>query len=555
MTDNEPEHITEINRLIASAKSAIETNLSLATTIIEQAISISKKHNCLFEYGIGISLRGHIERTKGNFAESLDYYLQARELFTELKKQPQIATTCNNIGIVYTSIGNFSLALESYHQALLIQESLGDKTALARIMNNMGVVYDAIDEDEKAMESYNNALAINEELKNDDLIARNYCNIGAIHRNRKEYERALLCFEKAVAFHQTEKDKSGLALNYGNMGVVCEDMGDYPRALDYAMKALTISHEIKDKDMIAFNATTVGNIYSCMGEYEKAHAYMEEAERVSHEIGSLLRKETVYSSLTRIYEEQEKWKEALQSYRQLDDVKNQMSKADTQKKAITMEMQKKLASEEAIRKTTEKILHNILPKKIAERIKNGEEEIIERFDNCSVLFADMVGFTKWSEKKNVTELGAVLNHIFSMFDSLANELGIEKIKTIGDAYMCVSGLPEPCTDHAERMAKMALAMNEKIAEEYPGGKIKLRVGIHCGEVVAGVIGKNKYAYDLWGDTVNTASRMESHGVPEKIQVSDSFKNLLEEKFNFELRGEVELKGKGKMNCWILKSAR
>ena len=207
--------------------------------------------------------------------------------------------------------------------------------------------------------------------------------------------------------------------------------------------------------------------------------------------------------------------------------------------------------EEAQRTATEKILHNILPQKIAERIKNGEEEIIERFENCSVLFADMVGFTKWSEKKNVNELGTTLNKIFTLFDSLANEFGVEKIKTIGDAYLCVTGLPEPCADHAERMAKMALAMNEKIRAEYPDGEIKLRIGIHTGEVVAGVIGKNKYAYDLWGDTVNTASRMESHGVENKIQVSEEFRNHLTDKMKFEERGEIDVKGKGKMKTFFL----
>ena len=208
-----------------------------------------------------------------------------------------------------------------------------------------------------------------------------------------------------------------------------------------------------------------------------------------------------------------------------------------------------------------RILHNILPKKIAERIKNGEEEIIERYENVTVLFADMVGFTKWSEKKDVNELAKVLTNIFQIFDTLANQFGVEKIKTIGDSYMCAAGLPEPCADHAERTANMALAMNEKISEAYPNGEIKLRIGIHTGEVIAGVIGKNKYAYDLWGNTVNTASRMQSHGLENKIQVSDEFVRALQvsdigkmsETFTFEERGEIEIKGKGKMKTWFLKS--
>lgn len=548
---NKGEIREEINKLIATAKGINEKDVPKAIETIERAITLAVEHNCRHEEGSALSFRGALERAKGNFVESLEYYLQAKDIFEELQARSGIAVCCNNIGIAYSSIGNFPLALDNYHLALSIQEELGDKTAIARIMNNMGVVHNSVDEYDKALACYKEALAINEELQNHDLAARNYCNIGTIHRTRKEYNEALLFFEKSVAIHLADGDKAGLALNYGNMGVVCEDMKEYERALDFSLKALCISREIEDKDMIAFNATTVGNIYSWMKNYDEAHKYLEEAMRVSHEIGSLVRKETIYSSLVIVYEEQTKWKEALDSYRQLDEVRTQMNKADTQKKAITMEMQKKLAAEEAVRKTTERILHNILPRPIAERIKNGEEEIIERFDNCSVLFADMVGFTKWSEKKNVNELGAVLNHIFSMFDTLANQFGVEKIKTIGDAYMCVSGLPEPCEDHADRMAKMALTMNKKITEAYPDGEIKLRIGIHCGEVVAGVIGKNKYAYDLWGDTVNTASRMESHGVEDKIQVSDEFRKLAVDKFKFEERGVIEVKGKGEMRTFFL----
>lgn len=192
-----------------------------------------------------------------------------------------------------------------------------------------------------------------------------------------------------------------------------------------------------------------------------------------------------------------------------------------------------------------------MPKAIADKIKTGEEKIIERFESATVLFADMVGFTVWSRERDINEVAETLNHIFNLFDKLADEHGVEKIKTIGDAYMCVAGLPEPCDDHAERMAKMALAMNEKIQTAYPNGEIKLRIGIHCGEVIAGVLGKNKYAYDLWGDTVNTASRMESHGVENKIQVTDEFKKLLDTRYNFEERGEIDVKGKGTMTTWFL----
>lgn len=252
-----------------------------------------------------------------------------------------------------------------------------------------------------------------------------------------------------------------------------------------------------------------------------------------------------------MFETIKNWEEYARCFKKFYLLEKEVKSEEAQKRGATLEMQRQVDLKEAERHATEKILHNILPKAIAERIKTGDEEIIERYENCSVLFADIVGFTTWSAGMEVKELARHLNKLFQIFDDLANQYGVEKIKTIGDAYMCVAGLPEPCDDHAERMAKMALAMNQKIAESYPSGEIKLRIGIHCGEVIAGVIGKNKYAYDLWGDTVNTASRMESHGVENKIQVSEEFRNQLGDKFSFEERGEIDVKGKGKMKTWFL----
>ncbi|MCB1178396.1 MAG: adenylate/guanylate cyclase domain-containing protein [Leptospiraceae bacterium] len=201
------------------------------------------------------------------------------------------------------------------------------------------------------------------------------------------------------------------------------------------------------------------------------------------------------------------------------------------------------------------LLHNILPVPIAKRLQEDNKSIADGFEHCTVLFADIVGFTKLSQMVTPERLVEMLNEIFSLFDDLAAKYDLEKIKTIGDCYMVAGGIPIHRTDHAEAVADFALDMI-KTLENFNSNsesKLQLRIGINSGPVVAGVIGKRKFIYDLWGDTVNTASRMESHGVVNRVQVSESTYELLNNKFNFEDRGTVNIKGKGDMRVYLLLS--
>ncbi|MEG4504612.1 adenylate/guanylate cyclase domain-containing protein [Microcoleus sp. F6_B4] len=218
--------------------------------------------------------------------------------------------------------------------------------------------------------------------------------------------------------------------------------------------------------------------------------------------------------------------------------------------------ERKLAQEalKVQQEQSEKLLLNILPKPIAERLKAEQSTIADSFAQVSVLFADIVGFTELSARMSPTELVKRLNVIFSHFDQLAEKYGVEKIKTIGDAYMVVGGLPTPRQDHAEAIAQMALGMQAKIAKlcAETGEKLAIRVGINSGPVVAGVIGVSKFTYDLWGDTVNVAARMEATGFAGSIQVTDVTYELLKDKYLFEKRGVIPVKGKGDMmTYWLL----
>ena len=216
-------------------------------------------------------------------------------------------------------------------------------------------------------------------------------------------------------------------------------------------------------------------------------------------------------------------------------------------------LERSLADLTREREKSERLLRNILPDTIAERLKNNVSTIAESFSSVSVLFADLCGFTTFSERVDASQLVDLLDDIFSAFDHLANAYGVEKIKTIGDAYMAVAGLTEARDDHAEAVAGMGLGMLEAFrgVMRNRGLSMEVRIGIHSGPVVAGVIGKHKFSYDLWGDTVNTASRMESHGEPSRVHVSQATYTLLKDRYRFTDRGEMMVKGKGMQQTYFL----
>jgi class 3 adenylate cyclase len=206
---------------------------------------------------------------------------------------------------------------------------------------------------------------------------------------------------------------------------------------------------------------------------------------------------------------------------------------------------------EAAHAENERLLLNILPAPIAQRLRAGEKVIADRHEDLSLLFADIVGFTQMSSELPPEHVIDLLDGLFRNLDELVDEYGLEKIKTIGDAYMVVGGLPPDADDHLARVASMALDLNEVLRQRSESQPIRMRVGLHAGPAVAGVIGAKKFIYDVWGDTVNTASRLEAYGLPERIQVTDAVQRRLEDRFEFEPRGVVELKGMGPTHTWFL----
>jgi adenylate cyclase len=206
---------------------------------------------------------------------------------------------------------------------------------------------------------------------------------------------------------------------------------------------------------------------------------------------------------------------------------------------------------------SESLLLNILPKEIAARLKNESRTIADHYDEASILFADMVGFTPLSATLPPVEMVELLNEVFSFFDSLLDKYGVEKIRTIGDSYMVASGVPRGRPDHAQALVRMALDMRDYISAHTfrNGHRVSFRIGINSGSMIAGVIGRRKFVYDVWGDDVNIASRMESHGLGDAVQITRATYDLIKDEFVCEPRGTVNVKGKGEMEVWLVMSAK
>jgi len=208
---------------------------------------------------------------------------------------------------------------------------------------------------------------------------------------------------------------------------------------------------------------------------------------------------------------------------------------------------------DAFQERSDRLLRNVLPEEIAARLKQDDENIADYFEQATVLFADVVGFTPMSAGMTPQSLVSLLGEVFTDLDGFVGDLGLEKIKTVGDEYMVAAGIPSPRPDHVEAIAELALLIRDHVAtKKYGVHTIQFRIGIHTGPVVAGVIGQRKFAYDLWGDTVNIASRLESHGIPGEIQISAATHDGLKESFVCEPRGSIEVKGRGSFETWILR---
>ena len=576
--------------------------------IQEDTESLAKVYNLL----------GSVYLNLSDNPKALEYYSKALHINDENGRKDGIAINLGNIGLVYNYLSDYPKALEYYSKALHIDEEIGNKDGVAINLGNIGEVYRYLSDYPKALEYYSKALHIDEEIGNKDGVARHLGNIGNVYWSLSDYPKALEYYSKALQISKEIGSKVGLATNLGNIGNVYSNLSDYPKALKYLSKALIILEEIGNKYFIANALGNIGLVYNYLSDYPKALEYSSKALHINEEIGkkvgiatNLVNIGTVYTTKESTYYDAKKAEECLHKSLQLAEeigykeaIKEVYEKLSSlhsnekhlekafefQSKAITLEKEiqsveakkqaerfdverktaereKQLAVERAESAAVKRILHNILPVNIAERIIKQETFIADHFESVSVLFMDLVGFTTLASIAPPKQLVFLLDSIFQKADEVVERYGLEKIKTIGDGYLAVANVTTPLEEHQKATAQAALQLLETMNDfvvYFPSdigdttwtkdmNDLEIRIGIHTGEVVAGIIGKNKYTYDLWGDAVNVASRMESNSEAGRIHISEQFAKSIREHPEFKLipRGEISIKGKGTMNTFWL----
>ncbi|MBK9246521.1 MAG: tetratricopeptide repeat protein [Ignavibacteria bacterium] len=495
----------------------------------------------------------------GKYDSALECYLQALAVYEKTDDSAKQAMVLGNIGVAYRHLGTYDKAIEYYTKSLVLYDELSDNSGIARITGNIANLYTALESYDKALEYYIKALDVHLALGSNTNAARVIGNIGGVYYSLDMFDKSLEYFKRALSLHENLGEKSGIVRAIGNIANVYVATGSYNQALEYFTKALALHEELGEKSGIAIITGNIAELYADekFDGYSPllAEKYFLQSIALSEELG---RKQSLYEllkMLSSLLEKTNRNSEAFEYFKKFYALEKEVQSEETKKLAQKAAYERQIGEMQREQEVTERILHNILPKEIAIRIRRGDQKIVENFDSVSVLFADIVGFTEISERISPEELVDGLDKIFNTFDALAEKHGCEKIKTIGDCYMVVAGLPIQCDNHAERLAALSidmLASIEKMKNLIDGVSINMRIGVHSGSVVAGIIGKNKYSYDLWGDAVNLASRMESHGVAGKIHVSESFvKSLGNTLYEFTLRGEMGIKGKGDMKTYFL----
>lgn len=536
---------------------AIE-HYTIALHLFESENNTKGKADCL-------SNIGNVYESISEYPFALHHHQESLQTSKEIDYNSGIARSLANIGIVYINLSDYQTALEFFEQALAINEQHEDYHGIALNLGNIGNVFRHLQEYSKAIEYYQKALDINTQHRIYDGAAINLGNIGIVYYYLKNYEVALEYYQKAIAIKEEHGFKHRIAFNLSGIGNVYFSMEEYQKALEYYHQALLLNTEQKDKRGIGFNLKNLAFTYYCLKDLSKSFDFVEQSWKVANELQDYLLEMECLELYSMLYEQEENYELAISFYKRFIEVKNVINSEDSKLKARLFDQKRQIQEDEKSRQLQlarfqeqEKIFHNILPVTIANRLIEGESSIADSFDSVSIFFSDIVGFNELSTNISPTEIVETLNTIFKAIDRIGMKYGVEKIKTIGDVYMAVCGVPEPYEDHTERTAAFALEVLEMFDKLQLGDSLtglKCRIGIHCGTVVAGIIGERKFAYDVWGDAVNIASRLESNSEAGRIHISKEFAKSIENNIKFSVipRGEIILKGKGTMNTFWLEN--
>jgi len=534
---------------------------------------------------------GAFYHLQSDYLKALTYYFKSLKVDEERGYKKGIADSYTNIGVIYHDQNDSFKALEYYFKALKIYELLNDKEQIADSYNNIGIIYDLQSDNSKALDFYFKSLVLKEELSDSQGMANTYINIG---------ELFVKCFENDSSHTGLRLLSSGLYINHDAL---------LDSALVLENKALNICRKLGYKRGMIYCLSAIGNIYFNQNKYKEAVRQFQEAYYLADSIMALKEQMESAKYISISYKKMKQYEKGLgwhETYSQLkDSVFNDEKNEELTKKAMNYEFEKKetiakaeqekknvialkeLQKQKLVRngfvggftvvllfagvfftqrnkiskekKRSDELLLNILPAEVAEELKNKGSAEARQFDDVTVLFTDFKNFTQISENLSPSELVAEIHTCFKAFDTIMGIHKIEKIKTIGDSYMAAGGLPVANKTNATDVVTAALEI-QQFMEEHTRNKnregkeiFEIRIGIHTGPVVAGIVGIKKFAYDIWGDTVNIASRMETSGEAGKVNISGSTYELVKTQFNCIPRGKIQAKNKGEIDMYFVES--
>lgn len=494
------------------------------------------------------------------FEDAIEFHTKSLEIAIQIADKDQIATCYGNIGNVYNSKGLFYESLEYFMKSLKIFEDENIEDGVLFALSNLGAIYLYLDELTTAEEIYSKSLVLAKKLNMEFYQASISENLGGIQLKKGNIKEAKFQIEIALSLFSKIGSKDGIAKCYKYLSEIEKEMNNYNIAKDYLEKAIEVFNELQSSLQVSEVNEMKANIYlenGSLEEKKQIESLLFKCEEVYKELNSNLHLNSVYKKLSDFYKSNLNWEKAHLYFLKFYETEKIVYTEKVKDHSKIVKYEQSIIEETAKSNAIDGILKNILPHSIAERLKNNELNIVDKHENISVYFSDIVGFTTFSQTVSPDVLIRMLNTVFSEFDSLAKQYSIEKIKTIGDAYMAVCGAPLEIPDNHIKMSRFAIAIRDFMIRYRNASKqdIHIRIGLHCGEAIAGVIGTNKFAYDLWGDTINTASRMESHGESGKIHISETFAQHLQQTDEFVItyRGETNVKGKGIMKTYWLDS--
>lgn len=603
----------KVNTLIDISGSLLRVDTKEALRYANEALALAEKLDFVRGQAYALKSIGMSYYFQGNYIETLLFWQQSLSAFQTIGDKLGIANMLNNLGAVNFNEGDDEKAIQYYLESLKVSEEIGDKLRIATALVNIGAVYyNKTGTHNRALEYYLKALPLSEELGDNDAIGTSAVNMGEIYLARGDDKSALIYFEKALkAYKASENGNVPYALN--NIGKVYAIRRDFVRAIEYQLEAFQLAENQNAKLEMSQSLLGLASTYDMKGDFGSAINSYLKAKEIAREIGANYELKFAYEGLAALYQKVSDFENAYKYQTLFSSIKDTLYNAEMDKRlqALTLnfDLEKKqgevdlLTKDKAlqqldlqrqktirnatsitgllllllaiglynryrfIRKTkkiiedekdrSEKLLLNILPYETAEELKQKGSATPKQYEMVSVLFTDFKGFTTIAEKLTPEQLVAELNQCFLQFDHIIDKHNLEKIKTIGDAYMCAGGIPVANTTNPADVVKAGLEikayMDRIKSEREANGQDywELRIGIHTGKVIAGVVGKNKFAYDIWGDAVNTASRMESSGEPGKVNISGDTFELVKDQFNCVYRGKIKAKNKGDIDMYFV----